>query len=571
MPATSELSSISILTDRLTYRSRTGKKLVACWDRSAHAETESAPFVLMAPKYAESKKNNLQIAYYLAANGFNVLRFDHACHVGESEGVMSLFTLGDAVEDIRGSLDFLEESFGVREVILFSASLSARCSFRAAALDDRVVRLISLVGVLNIRYTLYQIYKEDLVAGHIEGKRWGINDILGFEIDLDHLFDRMVKDDMHDREGTKKDLAWAKTPIVYLSAERDAWVDPNDVDLLLRSREHTVVHVIKDALHEVRETPRAARETLKLIVKACLSDSLQSIPDTTIIEPDKKQVIARNKIEREMLKRAQPEVEPEKSFWTNYLKKYSILERFEDYQEYLDILGSHLGEIDSEDMLLDAGCGNGLFGIWIIRDLLERGRKLPVFPPPMYVALDLTQTGLAEACRRHADAGYELAANLTSTPRPLLDLAYAQADLEECSLKENDGKKGTQLPFADNCFDKICCSLVVSYLQEPWVVIRELQRILAPGGKIVISSMKPHCDMSTIYRDFLHQDVNDNELESARDLLRAAGKIKVKEEKGYYRFFTGEQMAAMARSAGLGNIKIECSFGDQTHFIAAEK
>ncbi len=571
MAVTSEVVSLAILTDRVTYRSRTGKKLVACWDRTAEAENDMAPFVLMAPKYAESKKNNLQIAYYLAANGFNVLRFDHACHVGESEGIMSRFTLGDAVEDIRGSLDYLEERFGTKSVILFSASLSARCSFRAAALDRRIVKLVSLVGVLNIQYTLYQIYKEDLVGGHIAGKRWGINDILGFDIDLDHLFDRMVKDDMHDAEGTKKDLAWARIPIVYLAAERDAWVDSKDVDLLLRSRGNTVVHVIEDALHEVRENPRAARETLKLVVKACLGERIDAIRDDTLVEPEKKLVIARNKIERELLKKAQPEQDEEKDFWTNYLQKYSILERFEDYQEYLDLIGSLLGDIEPDDLLLDAGCGNGLFGIWVIRDLLQRASQKPIVPPPMYVAMDLTQAGLASACRRHADAGYELAANLTSVPRPLLDLAYTQADLEEYGKNGNGHGHGKHLPFTENCFSKICCSLVVSYLEKPDVVVRELARVLAPGGRIVLSSMKPYCDMSSIYRDFLHQEVKDDELESARDLLRAAGRIKVKEEKGYYRFFSGKRMASMAEAAGLKNVDARCSFGDQTHLIVAEK
>ncbi len=569
MRALSDRIPRSVQSDRVTYRSRTGMKLVAYWDRVVEGRHERAPYVLMAPKYAECKKNNLQIAYYLAVNGFNVLRFDHACHVGESEGVMSLFTLGDAVEDILGSLDFIEEHLGSNEVILFSASLSGRCSFRAAAMDRRIVKLVSLVGVLNIQYTLYQIYKEDLVGGHIAGKRWGVNDILGFDIDLDHLFDRMVKDEMHDLEGTRKDLSRAQCPIVYLGAERDAWVDSEDVDRLLRHRKNTFVHVIKNALHEVRENPQAARETIKLVVHACLGNEDQAVLDDPILAPDKKMLIAQNRLEREQLKSAQPEEEPESSFWTNYLSKYSILERFEDYQEYLDLLGGLLGEIHSDDMLLDAGCGNGLFGMWVIRDLIEQNRQDGAISPPMYLAIDLTQTGLAEACRRHVDLGYASGFKSKSTRNPLLDLAYAQVDLEECSRK--DTRRRGKLPFDDNCFDKVCCSLVISYLRNPGLVIRELARVLAPGGRIVVSSMKPYCDMSSIYRDFLHQEVENEELESARDLLRAAGRIKVKEEKGYYRFFSGDAMAAMAKRAGLKKVDVHSSFGDQTHLIAAEK
>ena len=44
-------------------------------------------------------------------------------------------------------------------------------------------------------------------------------------------------------------------------------------------------------------------------------------------------------------------------------------------------------------------------------------------------------------------------------------------------------------------------------------------RVLKPGGTIVVSSLKPYADLSQIYRNFVDQTENNEELEEARKLL----------------------------------------------------
>jgi SAM-dependent methyltransferase len=43
------------------------------------------------------------------------------------------------------------------------------------------------------------------------------------------------------------------------------------------------------------------------------------------------------------------------------------------------------------------------------------------------------------------------------------------------------------LPFADDAFDAVCCALSVQYLQYPGPVFAEFERVLAPGGTVVVS------------------------------------------------------------------------------------
>jgi len=43
------------------------------------------------------------------------------------------------------------------------------------------------------------------------------------------------------------------------------------------------------------------------------------------------------------------------------------------------------------------------------------------------------------------------------------------------------------LPFDDDTFDAVCCALSVQYLQYPAAVFAEFERVLVPGGVVVVS------------------------------------------------------------------------------------
>ena len=153
----SHVQAGTIRSEFVAFTNRAGGKVAAYVDCLDGAR-ENRPWVVIVPKYGETKKNNLQPAYYLAANQVNVLRFDLTNHVGESEGAMSQFTLPGAVEDINAAFDYLEQVWGVKHAGLLANSLSARMAIRAAALDKRVGYLVSLVGVVHVQRTLTYVY-----------------------------------------------------------------------------------------------------------------------------------------------------------------------------------------------------------------------------------------------------------------------------------------------------------------------------------------------------------------------------------------------------------------------------
>jgi SAM-dependent methyltransferase len=68
--------------------------------------------------------------------------------------------------------------------------------------------------------------------------------------------------------------------------------------------------------------------------------------------------------------------------------------------------------------------------------------------------------------------------------------------LNEAELTANDAldewfvqnlNRDQSLPLDDNTFDAVLCALSVQYLQYPGAVFSEFSRVLAPGGRVVIS------------------------------------------------------------------------------------
>jgi ubiquinone/menaquinone biosynthesis C-methylase UbiE len=102
--------------------------------------------------------------------------------------------------------------------------------------------------------------------------------------------------------------------------------------------------------------------------------------------------------------------------------------------------------------LLDAGCGDG-------RYLAGIGKLGTV--PDRLVGVDIAESILATAALATEQAG--------------VDVELERANLE-------------RLPFADSEFELVLCLQALEHLLEPVLGLRELARVLAPGGRIVLTT-----------------------------------------------------------------------------------
>lgn len=107
------------------------------------------------------------------------------------------------------------------------------------------------------------------------------------------------------------------------------------------------------------------------------------------------------------------------------------------------------------DRLLDLGCGEGRHSI------------------SAFLAADAEIVGL--------DLGLE---DLRTAKGRLNDFAWPASKKGYCAFIQGTGH---QLPFADNTFDQVICSEVLEHIPDYPSFLREIQRVLKPGGLFAVS------------------------------------------------------------------------------------
>src|SRR6266487_1041684 len=150
----------SISSEAVSFFNKSGKRIVGFSDRLTDQETKNA-LVIIVPGYGKTKISNLRLAYYLALNGFHVIRYDHSNHVGDSDGSMLFTTLGQMDEDLRSVIELAEKTSAGVNIGLVGESLGARVALKRASRDKRVRFFVSVLGVFDIQETLRTIYDED--------------------------------------------------------------------------------------------------------------------------------------------------------------------------------------------------------------------------------------------------------------------------------------------------------------------------------------------------------------------------------------------------------------------------
>jgi len=109
--------------------------------------------------------------------------------------------------------------------------------------------------------------------------------------------------------------------------------------------------------------------------------------------------------------------------------------------------------VGAEDRVLDVGCGPGIVTCAFARRAASA------------IGLDLVPAMLERARARAAELGVD-------------NVAWVAGDLDP-------------LPFEDRSFDVVVTRFVLHHVEDPGSALREMRRVLAPGGTLVVCDVTP--------------------------------------------------------------------------------
>lgn len=559
--------ALAVESELVTYTNKKGMRIVAYLDHPKEFSIDK-PFIIMAPSYGETKRQSLTLSYNLVSNGFNVLRYDGTNQIGESDGEMMDFTLPGAEDDLLTSCNFLAAQYGVKEIGIVATSLAARVAIKAATRLKNIKMVVCIAGIVNLRDTLAEVYHEDMIGTCMDGRKWPITDVLGFEVKGQFL-ETAIEGNYHDLQSTIKDIEQLNIPVTFILGEKDVWVDPQHVRQVVKASRHgeSNYYLIQQGMHQLYENPNAARSAMKLAILNCVRTMCNhDRPESDIYTASMKVLARQSRIEKERQVKRQFLEEEERKFWEKYLSKYVVMEKSNDYRLYLKTVAEMMGEVHEGAVVLDVGCGPGYFGAWLLRQMM---RHYLINAPCVYIGVDFVGSALQTAINKYQELLSVSRRDETDADSAnIMNHFYVLEDVTSLT-----GVKGNRRPihFREKSFDKLLCSLFLSYVEDPDTILERLFGLLKENGRIVVSSLKPYCDLSQIYRNFLDEVDGVEEIEEARKLLSAAGKIKLKEMNGQYKFFTAQELILLLKKIGGKNISHQHSLAGQVILAAAEK
>ena len=545
----------TITTEVLECRTEMGERIAAYLDRPKDPLPNS-PVVIIAPGYGVSKQRYVTLGYYLAANGFHVVRYDHCHHVGESDGDSTRTTLTGFGRDLETVLTFVKEAWPTSPVGVIATGLAGRVALKTAAKDRRIDLLVVLAGIWDLQQTCLAVHQEDLLVMFLRGARRGVSNLLGLDIDVDRFLEDAIKEGYADLRTSLRDAQGVQIPVVFFAADKEVGgclSAVNEVRAALGRGDLSEVQAFPQPLQQLHESPRKEWAMFRQLVARCRTHLSPGSSEREVFEPHQMEIGRQNRLERQRAKAQSPMgTGAAIDLWRDYLGHFHCLANIPEYWHLLDQIARLLRMPEHGGCILDAGCGPGNFGMLMLLNDLYRMRATPGAAPQElhYVGVERVPSALARACLNFSNL------KKNSVIRPSLTCA----DLNR------------PLPFRDKQFDRIVCNLVLGYLEDPVFSLQELMRVLVPGGRIIITSLKPYADLIEIYRNFVLRTDLPEEVEEAERLLNTACKIKQAESDGLFRSFQPHELTLLLMMSGATQPpEIHSTFANQAFITVGEK
>ncbi|MBS0170120.1 MAG: methyltransferase domain-containing protein [Nitrospira sp.] len=491
----------AIVTDSTTIHNHDGQRLLLSHDYPRQPVTRQAPLVLLCPGYGTTQQHYVAIAYALAGAGLHVVRYDHSRHIGGSAGDPSHTTFTSLEDDLDTILTYAHREWPEAPLTLLAPDLIGRIALRRHDWQRQLHRLILFNPTLDLQTCLLTLHQRDLVQEHMEGSRLGLGNLLGLPLDIDHFLADAISAQYTNIAVLHEELTHCATDVVILTTE-DATLDgalpaptPSALNATMdrlgsRARKVCLAPPITPTNGLTPSLLAAcAQQLLQLCQPGLPSQEAATVPSSllshltstrTRLESDRMRVTyALGTAGRERL-------------WTTYSDLTRIFDELPAHWHAIDQMYQLLQPLDGSVRLLDVGCGQHSFARLLLLNLSYRLRAQSWKPAARlhYVGVDFTPSALHQA-REATGIALQHVDQLFSGRLP---------DATPLTRQWVLSRSAEVLPFADHSFDRIAATLSLSFAHSPLHTLRELFRVLKPGGRLVISAFTPAADMSRLYR-----------------------------------------------------------------------
>jgi PAS domain S-box-containing protein len=538
-----------IITVSRTIRNRRGLNLVLCHDVLRQTKTADRPVVLLCPGFGQTQASYVALAYFLAARGCRVIRYDASDHVGLSDGSIQHATMSSMEDDLDAVLSWIRQEWPHCEVTLLASDLVGRLVFRRADWHASLRRLLLINPALDVRESLEKLHFRDLVREHLMQTRFGKGNLLGFNMDIDRFLADIVASRWADLGASREDIKHCQTEVFFLRSSGETDITPLPAP---------PAHLVEDAIQDLGHRGRAVQLPSTVMAAAEIaSDGLQKSWDKishlcrsseenaashSLMAQVSKAAAIRYRLERDKLRgRWLIGTSTPEELWTVQTTLTSTLDELPGFWQLIDHMYQLAQPMNEGTTVLDAGCGVHSFARLLLLNLSYRLRSQAwrQTAPVRYVGVDFSTSVLRSAQSAAKEATDRLDAmfsgRISSRP-PLRPTWILSRSIES-------------LPVASGSFEHTLANLSVSFSRSPVHALRELYRILKPNGKLVLSTFTPSADFAQLYRPHLHDMGGDAFAGEARLNLSHMARFCEALRTGELHAFEEESLAALIHHA----------------------
>lgn len=559
----------SIISTRRECRNTRHQVIVVTDDHAHDQISPGTPILLIVPGFGFTQTDYVSLSYYLAANRFRVLRYDHTNHVGQSDGDMLQITLRGMQTDLQHVLAFVHATWPTAPISILAEDVAARVAVKIMARDKAATRLCLLNPVLDIETALSSPSHPDAMGGYQTNPRRGVAHLWGLNVNVDQFIGDAIAGDYTDVASSAADFARLTAQPVILTSPRvhhplEHIFGPQQQSLRAIGTMPVVIPLQADVSGESGTCDERHSMAFRTLCKLVSDPTLGNQPAPQMREPHIREVHQQRRLEQERIRiRHHVSQATRSALSIAYLAQLPQFGHLPDYWALINELHRRLLPLDPGATVLDIGCGAGDFARAMLTNYVYRSSHQSGSPalPLRYIGLDQSHDTLKLAQQQIQAFAQELLGTLKT--------AVPMAQFVEAHWLQTDWT--SPLPFIDGSIDRVLCQLSLPFAPSPLECLRQALRVLHPDGMAIITCFQPHTDLSTLFQRHYRATGLDESSHQAQIVLHFLSRIREAIRHGILHQYERNELASLLSHAGANLIQIYPVLDNQLFLAIARK